>query len=95
MTSTCTHLDTVHYIRTPGGIAGCLDCLAIGAEWVHLRMCQSCGHIACCDDSPNRHAAAHAFDTGHPIIRSAEPRETWSYCYVDDVALDLTDHRSD
>jgi hypothetical protein len=89
--TTCSHLDTIHYTRLPGGVAGCVDCLATGGEWVHLRMCQSCGHIACCDDSPNRHATAHAHATGHPVIRSVEPGEEWSYCYPDDLAFVLTD----
>jgi hypothetical protein len=50
-------------------------------------MCQSCGHIACCDSSPNRHASAHARESGHAIARSAEPGEEWSWCYVDEVAF--------
>jgi hypothetical protein len=50
-------------------------------------MCQTCGRIGCCDSSPNRHASAHAAGTGHPIARSAEPGETWSWCYVDNVAF--------
>jgi hypothetical protein len=85
----CTHLDTVEFLDLPDEIAGCEDCLAIGARWVHLRMCQACGHIACCDDSPNRHASAHSAATSHPIIRSAEPGEDWSWCYVDEVAFRL------
>jgi hypothetical protein len=52
-------------------------------------MCQSCEHIGCCDESPNRHATAHAHSTSHPIIRSAEPDEDWSYCYVDDITFVL------
>ena len=53
-------------------------------SWVHLRMCQTCGHIGCCDNSPGKHATAHCAETGHPIIRSAEPGEDWSWCYVDE-----------
>ena len=59
----------------------------IGSGWVHLRMCMTCGKIGCCDSSPNRHATAHAGESGHPIIRSAEPGEDWSWCYVDEVAF--------
>jgi hypothetical protein len=85
----CSHLDTIRVPELPESIAGCEDCLAIGGRWVHLRMCQSCGHIGCCDSSPNRHASAHAGESGHPVIRSAERGEDWSYCYLDDVAFVL------
>ena len=66
---------------------GCEECLRIGSGWVHLRICLSCGHVGCCDDSPNRHATAHARATAHPIITSAEVGETWAYCYPDDRVL--------
>ena len=89
MTVDCAHLDRIRFTELPASIAGCEDCLAIGGRWVHLRMCETCGHIRCCDDSPARHASAHAREAGHPLIRSAEPDEDWSYCYVDDVAFVL------
>jgi uncharacterized UBP type Zn finger protein len=82
----CTHLDTVEVDR-PEHAEGCEECLAMGASWVHLRVCRSCGRIGCCDSSPNRHASRHARATGHPIITSVEPGEDWSYCFVDDVAF--------
>jgi hypothetical protein len=81
MTNVCTHLDSIELAELPREIPGCEDCLAIGGRWMHLRMCQSCGHIGCCDSSPNRHASAHARVSGHPIVRSAEPGEDWSWCY--------------
>lgn len=83
----CAHADQVkiHEVRRPG--AGCEDCLKIGGEWVHLRVCLTCGHVACCDSSPNRHASKHARTTEHPIITSAEPGETWVWCFPDDAAL--------
>ena len=87
MTMECTHLDSIALTELPQGIGGCQDCLAIGGRWVHLRMCQTCGRIGCCDSSPNRHASAHARSSGHPIARSAEPGEDWSWCYVDEVAF--------
>jgi len=87
MSATCTHLDSIELIDLPDQVEGCADCLAIGATWVHLRMCQTCGHIGCCDSSPNRHATAHAHSSDHPIVRSAEPGEEWSWCYVDEVAF--------
>jgi ubiquitin-hydrolase Zn-finger-containing protein len=89
VSDTCSHLDSVRVRELPASIAGCEECLATGGWWVHLRMCQQCGHIGCCDSSPSRHATAHAGATGHPIVRSAEPGEEWSYCYVDDVAFVL------
>ena len=89
MSASCWHLDSIQVTELPDSIAGCEECLASGSWWVHLRMCQSCGHTGCCDSSPNRHASAHARYTGHPIMRSAEPGEDWSYCYLDNVAFVL------
>ena len=83
----CSHLDLISITELPAKIAGCEDCLAIGSRWVHLRMCLTCGKIGCCDSSPNRHARKHATEGGHPLVRSAEPGEDWSYCFVDDVAF--------
>jgi hypothetical protein len=84
MSAHCTHLDQIR-IEPPSSVAGCEDCLKIGASWVHLRLCMTCGHVGCCDSSPNRHASKHAAATEHPIVRSAEPGEDWLYCFVDDV----------
>jgi uncharacterized UBP type Zn finger protein len=81
----CSHLDSVEFVDPPAQIAGCAECLKIGARWVHLRMCQSCGEIGCCDSSPNRHATAHHAATGHPIVRSVQPGEDWSWCYEDEL----------
>jgi uncharacterized UBP type Zn finger protein len=89
MADTCTHLDLVEVTELPAEIAGCEECLAMGSRWVHLRMCETCGHIGCCDDSPNRHATAHFHTTEHPVMRSAEPGEDWSWCFVDQVAFRL------
>jgi hypothetical protein len=86
MTIACTHLDQIHDVE-PETQEGCSDCLRIGGRWLHLRECLTCGHIGCCDSSPNRHARAHAGATGHAIIRSFEPGEDWRYCFVDDVAV--------
>ena len=84
---TCTHLDRV--LTSTARTAGCEECLAIGDSWVHLRMCRTCGHVGCCDSSKNRHATRHFRATGHPIVTSAEPGETWSYCYVDDRMITI------
>ena len=83
----CTHLDTIAVVDVPEQIAGCEECLKTGDRWVHLRMCMECGKIGCCDSSPNRHASGHAREAAHPIVRSAEPGEDWSYCFLDDVAF--------
>jgi len=85
----CTHLDEIQVTELPARIAGCEDCLKIGGTWLHLRMCETCGHIGCCDSSPNRHATAHFHATSHPIVRSAEPGEDWSWCYVDEIGFVL------
>jgi Zn-finger in ubiquitin-hydrolases and other protein len=88
MSSACTHLDQIS-TGTPGA-TGCEDCLAAGRhDWVHLRVCQSCGHVGCCDNSPGRHATAHNRAGGHPIIRSYEPGEDWYFCYPDDFMFEL------
>jgi Zn-finger in ubiquitin-hydrolases and other protein len=87
--SACTHLDQITVTELPTSIAGCEECLKIGGRWLHLRMCMSCGKIGCCDDSPNRHARAHASTGGHAIVRSAEPGEHWAWCFVDEIALGL------
>jgi uncharacterized UBP type Zn finger protein len=73
-----------HVHRPP---PGCEECLEMGSWWVHLRICLSCGHVGCCDSSPNRHATAHYHTTEHPIITSGEVGETWAYCYPDERFL--------
>jgi hypothetical protein len=63
----------------------CEECVKIGARWVHLRTCQTCGVTLCCDSSPNKHASKHARATTHPVVASAEPGERWLYCFPDDA----------
>jgi len=87
----CKHLGEIGVTELPEPLAGCEECLKTGDRWVHLRMCEICGHVGCCDSSPNRHATAHFHETGHPVIRSAEPGEDWSWCYVDEIAFVLSD----
>jgi uncharacterized UBP type Zn finger protein len=81
----CRHLDLVRQV-TPSA-DGCEDCLAMGDTWVHLRMCLQCGKTGCCDQSKNRHARAHHRETGHPLVTSLEPGESWIWCYEDDALL--------
>ena len=83
----CTHLSTIRPVEASA--QGCEDCLKIGSSWVHLRMCMACGHMGCCDSSPNKHASAHFQATNHPIMASAEPGEDWLWCFVDEVAFVL------
>lgn len=82
----CGHTSTVNTV-TPSA-KGCEECLKAGSMWVHLRLCRSCGHVGCCDDSPNRHATAHHRATHHPIIEGYDPPEGWG-CYVDETVVDL------
>jgi len=83
----CEHLEAapIRKVHRPG--KGCLDCLKMGGRWVHLRECLTCGHVACCDSSPNRHATAHFHASGHPVVTSLEVGEDWVWCYADDRAL--------
>jgi uncharacterized UBP type Zn finger protein len=81
----CGHLDTIRTV-TPSA-RGCEDCLKTGSQWVHLRLCRTCGHVGCCDNSRNRHATKHYHATEHPIIQSMERGEDWIWCYVDEVAM--------
>lgn len=83
--SACTHLDAIRDV-TPSA-EGCQDCLRAGSRWVHLRLCLTCGHVGCCDSSPNRHATAHWRETRHPIVQSFEPGESWRWCYEDQTWL--------
>jgi Zn-finger in ubiquitin-hydrolases and other protein len=85
--SDCAHLDQIVFTEPPDRVEGCPECLRIGSRWVHLRMCQICGTVGCCDSSPNQHASRHARAQGHPILRSIEPGEEWSWCVIDEVAF--------
>jgi uncharacterized UBP type Zn finger protein len=87
MRNACTHLAEVRDVepRTPNG---CEECLRIGSGWVHLRLCLTCGHVGCCDQSPNKHATKHFHATRHPLMRSFEPEEDWGWCYVDELYVE-------
>ena len=84
---TCDHLDQIRDVepRTPDG---CEECLEMGDDWVHLRLCMSCGHVGCCNDSINKHATKHFLGSHHPIMRSFEPGERWMFCFVDDLLIE-------
>ena len=86
--SPCEHLTTAREPAPPDSEDGCSDCLREGSSWVHLRRCLDCGHVACCDSSPRRHATAHARGSSHPVVQSFEPGEQWVWCYVDEQMAD-------
>lgn len=85
--ATCTHLEQIKDV-TPKTPDGCEECLKTGDSWVHLRLCETCGHVGCCDSSPNKHATKHFRQTKHAIITSFEPGEEWGYCYVDQIFVE-------
>src|SRR6185312_5503043 len=82
MTESCPHLEQEHkFTSTKKHV--CEECVKTGDTWVHLRLCMDCGHVGCCDSSKNKHATKHFHSTKHPVIRSAEPGESWTWCFVD------------
>jgi hypothetical protein len=83
----CQDAEQVKVV-TPSAL-GCEECLKAGGWWVHLRLCRTCGHVGCCDSSPNRQATAHFHATGHPVIEGYDPPEGWGWCYVHEISIDL------
>ena len=82
----CAHLPAPDDV--PPSSDGCVECLREGLrDWFHLRECLECGHVACCDNSPRRHATAHWHATEHPLMRSFQPGESWGWCYPDKLFL--------
>ena len=85
---TCRHLADLADDASPSS-DGCEDCLRIGGWWVHLRRCVECGHVGCCDNSPNKHATAHFHEVDHPLVQSYEPGEDWYWCYADELFFEV------
>jgi CPA2 family monovalent cation:H+ antiporter-2 len=85
MAPDCEHLDQIRVTETD--VRVCAQCVERGDRWVHLRLCLTCGQVGCCDSSPNRHASRHAAESGHPIVASAEPGESWRWCFVDQTLV--------
>lgn len=79
----CEHMKACPEPGPEATTQGCEECMAIGQSWVHLRKCEICGHVGCCDSSIGKHAAEHFHETGHAVMSSAEPQEDWRWCYVD------------
>lgn len=86
MDTFCHHQNQIWNVgpRTPGG---CEECLESGRQWLHLRLCLTCGHVGCCDASAHQHARAHFHATGHPIIESYAEGDRWRWCYIDQQIL--------
>lgn len=84
MSQTCDHFESLNQPVEPGSEV-CERCVEMGDIWVHLRSCLICGQVGCCDSSKNRHARAHWNEDGHPLVRSLEPGETWSFCFEDNI----------
>jgi uncharacterized UBP type Zn finger protein len=80
--SLCQHLQHSKY--QPPTTDVCDECIKLGDSWVHLRTCLTCGNVGCCDSSKNKHATKHFHHTKHPVIASAQPRERWLWCYLDE-----------
>ena len=83
----CSHLGQVRRVA-PNTPNGCEECLKLGMHWVHLRLCQECGHVGCCDQSQGKHATKHFHASKHPIMKSFQPGEDWSWCYVDELFME-------
>jgi hypothetical protein len=92
MTDSCPHQRDIADV-TPSA-DGCEECLKTGGWRVHLRVCRTCGHVGCCDDSPSKHATAHYHATQHPIIEGYDPPESWGWCYIDEIVFDLSDRKT-
>lgn len=82
----CSHLTAIAEIKPGKNV--CEECIKTNDEWVHLRVCQTCGVTLCCDESPNKHMTKHYHQDHHPVIASAQPGERWLWCYVDEQMVD-------
>ena len=89
MAPNCRHIAGIRDVVASA--PGCEECLRTGDTWLHLRVCRTCGHVGCCDQSSNRHATKHFHATQHPIIEADDPPEGWGWCYLDEVLFDLSD----
>ena len=86
MATLCEHVTQIRGVGP--GTDGCEECLALGWSWVHLRLCLTCGHVGCCDNSRGKHATKHFHRSQHPIVRSLEPDDDWAWCYLDDLFME-------
>ncbi|MEO8487841.1 MAG: UBP-type zinc finger domain-containing protein [Betaproteobacteria bacterium] len=79
MTDRCEHFDAIRAVAPSAD--RCEACAVLGAPWVRLRICLTCGQVGCCEDSRHAHALAHHLESGHPMIASLERDEHWGWCY--------------
>lgn len=82
----CSHVESIQDV-TPSDTAVCADCVELGDDWLHLRVCLTCGYVGCCDLAKNHHMRDHFEETGHPLIQSFHPNEDWIWCYEDEAVL--------
>jgi len=52
-----------------------------------LRLCLTCGYVACCE-SHAAHNTAHFRSSGHPLIRPHRTGYDWLWCYECKAFLD-------
>ncbi|RFC72380.1 UBP-type zinc finger domain-containing protein [Streptomyces sp. AcE210] len=83
----CPHVDALPHPEPAPLSDTCLECLAAGSHPVQLRLCLECGHVGCCDSSPMKHATQHFKESGHAVIRTFEPGESWRWCFVDNLLV--------
>jgi uncharacterized UBP type Zn finger protein len=81
----CAHFSEIKDF-VPSSV-GCEKCVQLGDTWVNLRLCLTCGHVGCCDNSKNTHATKHYHETLHAVIVSFEQGEEWLWCYADEVSI--------
>lgn len=84
----CVHIDNVDMSKNEGNTKGCEECEKSGSNWVQLRLCLTCGHVGCCDSSPNKHSTKHFHQNQHPLIKSYEPGQNWKWCFVDETMIE-------
>jgi hypothetical protein len=86
MSATCTHLDQVEVRELPAQVDGCEDCLAWAASGSTPHLPDLAATSAAVDNVPQPPRDRAPPRVVAPLIRSIEPGEDWSWCYVDDVA---------
>jgi uncharacterized UBP type Zn finger protein len=76
----CDHLASIVDAGSRSPIF-CEECLGAGTGWASLRVCLSCGHVGCAEDSPGDHAAQHYAETDHPIAVAVGSYPSARWCY--------------
>ena len=81
----CEHLDAAVAVHLRS--MKCAQCTAEGLTWIALRLCLTCGWVACSDESPGHHAKGHYEETDHAVAAATEPGSSWRWCYVHERAV--------